>query len=189
MFKGKIKLGGFTLNMFKKLIFILSICCSFIVCTIAKAADPTKVDPTTAKAVEKSCSVLAEQFKEMYVFDKDIAFSMLTSFLKNNPKIYGATFALQPLSENGVLIKSAPYVYRKDSELVKIDLAKSYDYLAQDWYSIPAKSKSPLWSKPYFDRGGGNAWMVTYSYPIFSDAEKKYLVGVITSDVVIEHKS
>jgi hypothetical protein len=32
-------------------------------------------------------------------------------------------------------------------------------------YQLEEVNPPPVWSLPYFDAGGGNAWMVTYSVP------------------------
>ncbi|MCL2744857.1 MAG: HAMP domain-containing protein, partial [Planctomycetaceae bacterium] len=86
-----------------------------------------------------------------------------------------------------------------------------YDYLAGqwDWYDDPKKkyggntgSPSPLeftggmpehaklprierglWSAPYFDEGGGNVLMCTYSAPFFVDRQ---FAGVVTCDVTTD---
>jgi hypothetical protein len=43
-----------------------------------------------------------------------------------------------------------------------------------------------LWSALYFDAGGGEIWMVTYSVPVY-DSESR-LVGVVTSDLPTDER-
>jgi hypothetical protein len=39
-----------------------------------------------------------------------------------------------------------------------------------------------VWSEPYYDAGGGEAWMVTYSVPVYSSRKNPRLIGVVTID-------
>jgi len=56
-----------------------------------------------------------------------------------------------------------------------------YDYVKWKWYAKVKKSKKPVWSEPYFDKGGGEVYMSTYSFPVFD--LKKHFLGVVTADV------
>ena len=56
-----------------------------------------------------------------------------------------------------------------------------YDYFAMDWFTMPASKGEPCWSEPYFDTGGGDSMMSTFSLPIKDEDGK--LVAVITSDI------
>jgi sigma-B regulation protein RsbU (phosphoserine phosphatase) len=108
----------------------------------------------------------------------------LKKYLQNNPHVYGASFTFAPIQKKHRTLKYAPYVYRQGNKLVAIDLAKNYDYTQQNWYTVPVSLKKAIWSKPYFDQGGGNAWMVTYSIPVYADRAKEKLIGVVTNDVL-----
>jgi len=106
----------------------------------------------------------------------------LTNTLEKNENIYGMTVAMEP----GVVYKKlfSPYFYKKKGHIVYTNLAtKEYDYLSKPWYSDVKISKKPKWSKPYFDRGGGNALMVTYSNPIFQGGK---FAGIVTIDLSLE---
>ena len=56
----------------------------------------------------------------------------------------------------------------------------AYDYTADEWFATPAQRKQDHWSAPYFDEGGGDIWMVTYSVPFFRNGA---FAGVVTLDV------
>jgi two-component system, sensor histidine kinase and response regulator len=137
--------------------------------------------------VEQALNVLAGDISRKTVLDKETVFALLTDYLGKNPRIYGTAFAFAPRKRAGKWIKSAPYVYRSGERFIKKDLIESYDYTdpKQKWFVVPVKQKKPVWSKPYYDEGGGNAWMVTYSIPIFSGGQHFRLMGVVTSDVLI----
>lgn len=59
----------------------------------------------------------------------------------------------------------------------------AYDYTAMPWYTDAVSTGKPCWSEPYFDKGGGNKLMVTYSYPL-CDPEGK-VIAVMTADISI----
>ncbi len=64
--------------------------------------------------------------------------------------------------------------------------AASYDYFHKDWYRGPLEKKAAVWSRPYFDEGGGNVLMTMYSCPFYErkEAEKPQKIrGIITADV------
>lgn len=60
----------------------------------------------------------------------------------------------------------------------------SYDYLNKSWFRETVSQRRGMWSEPYFDKGGANKMMITYSYPIL-DAENQ-VFAVITADVSLE---
>jgi signal transduction histidine kinase/CheY-like chemotaxis protein len=115
--------------------------------------------------------------------------------LDKNPNIIGSTVALEPhalpkLQRTSPKGYFSPYLYRK-TELVdgkKIeqvlykDLAIEYDYFEWEWYEKPAKILKPCWIDPYFDKGGGNVFMCTYSVPFFIDRK---FCGVATIDFAL----
>ena len=59
-----------------------------------------------------------------------------------------------------------------------------YDYFLMDWFQIPYLTKKACWTEPYYDEGGGEQWICTYSRPIFDKDGKLY--AVITADVSLE---
>lgn len=58
-----------------------------------------------------------------------------------------------------------------------------YDYERQSWFRTPLANGGGGWSEPYWDRGGGDIVMVTYSTPI---RKKQQLIGVATVDVALD---
>ncbi len=103
----------------------------------------------------------------------------LRSFVRSNDDIFGSTIALS--NE-----RFAPYFYRgDDGELVQQDLdSADYDYRTKDWFKLPIASLESTWSEPYFDEGGGDVLMTTFSVPFFYEGELK---GVVTADLSLAH--
>lgn len=99
----------------------------------------------------------------------------------------------------------APYAYRgSPNDFCKtrkgkcgiMDLAIGYDYTdpSTEWYKAPkdqylddlklgATTFRGYWTRPYYDDGGGNANMVTYSYPVQKDG---IFLGIATIDILVE---
>ena len=107
----------------------------------------------------------------------------IKAFINTNQSIFGMTVALEPRS----LLKDqggfSPYYYGKKNELAFSDLAdNNYNYQSKSWYSEPKELNKPVWSKAYFDEGGGNVWMITYSTPIYL-AGSRIFTGIATADI------
>lgn len=101
--------------------------------------------------------------------------------LKKNPHIYGSTIAFEPYSFIPDKKYFAPYYYNKEGKLAYVQLgSEEYDYFNLDWYKIPKEKSEDLWTEPYFDEGGGNIIMTTYSCPFYY---KKEFKGIATVDV------
>lgn len=136
--------------------------------------------------VEQMPENLALLFEENILEKQNIG-RILKAMLKRSPEIYGSTIAFNP----GVLIGNnqlySPYYYKSGDSIKYKDLSLSYNYLEQDWYKTPTKYKMLSWSEPYFDEGGGNILMTTYSVPFFVRQEgKRIFAGIITADISLE---
>ncbi|MDD4922142.1 MAG: hypothetical protein PHS30_06650 [Bacteroidales bacterium] len=113
---------------------------------------------------------------------------LLKSVLFNNEELYGCCIAYEPYQHKKDSLYDAPYVYRSADTLVFTNLNDpNYNYLYKDWYLIPKTLMKPTWSEPYYDEGGGNLLMSTYSVPLFKfDGSKDLFYGIVTVDVSIE---
>ena len=110
----------------------------------------------------------------------------IRAFLKTNSNIYGMTVALEPNVLHQDIGEFSPYYFRKDANLDYKDLAaEDYRYLMWDWYNIPKSSNSAAWTEPYYDEGGGNALITTYSTPLLVGSEPQF-AGVATADISLE---
>jgi sigma-B regulation protein RsbU (phosphoserine phosphatase) len=144
-----------------------------------------KID-ATLKPVQKVPENLACFLENSSLSEKEVI-SLLRAVVERNPDIYGAAVAFEP----GVFGKRrnfAPYFYRAKKRLEFVDLgAPSYNYLSKDWYKVPKGLGRPQWSEPYFDVGGGNILMLTYSVPFYrSKGGKRCLAGVVTADISLD---
>jgi sigma-B regulation protein RsbU (phosphoserine phosphatase) len=109
----------------------------------------------------------------------------LREVIVRNPEIYGSCLAFEPWT---FADKRAygPYWYRKDGEPAFDDLGKpEYNYLDPkwEWYDRPKREGRAIWTEPYFDDGGGNTIMTTYSAPFFREDQK--LWGIATIDIAM----
>ena len=61
-----------------------------------------------------------------------------------------------------------------------------YQYFYLDWYQVPRELKQPIWSEPYYDEGGGNAIMATFSVPFYHDVGGvRTIAGIVTADIAL----
>lgn len=106
------------------------------------------------------------------------------------PDVYGSTIAAEASRAGADPSPFAPYLFRgRNGDIGYADLARnSYGYRNLPWYQVAATSLQPVWSQPYFDAGGGETWMITYSVPFFfrTPSGERSLAGVVTADLDLE---
>jgi len=112
---------------------------------------------------------------------------LLRNILENNHNIYGSTIAFEPYMFNKTKYYFSPYFYR-EGVIKYVNLgSEAYNYFKWDWYTIPKRLNKGIWSEPYFDNGGGNIYMVTYSQPFYKNIDgKRVFSGVVTCDISLE---
>lgn len=125
---------------------------------------------------------------ENSVLNSDSIFNITRRIVENNPQIIGSAIAFEPnfFKEKGHYF--APYSYRKNDTIHTFQLGNpEYEYFYMDWYQIPMTMQVPYWTEPYFDEGGGNALITTYSVPFFRDIDgTRKAAGVITMDLELD---
>lgn len=98
-----------------------------------------------------------------------------------DPGVYGSCVAFEPGAFMPGRRLYAPYYCSRGGEAQFVQLGTDeYDYPEWEWYSVPRRTGRPGWSEPYYDTGGGEALMITYSAPFFRDGRFR---GVATADV------
>ncbi|MCB9112465.1 MAG: GAF domain-containing protein [Anaerolineales bacterium] len=108
---------------------------------------------------------------------------MLQKSLTRNERVFGSTIAYEPYKFKPGIFYFAPYYSRQaDNTLHYTDLGtEDYDYFRREWYTLPKVELEPVISAPYFNYGGGDIWMVTWSAPFF--ARDGSFEGVATADL------
>ena len=116
----------------------------------------------------------------------DKMYSVARRLLELNPNIIGSAVAFEPNYYPQKGKQFSPYAYRDiDSTVLTKQLGSSdYEYHYMDWYLIPKLLKRNYWSEPYYDKGGGEQMMTTYSHPLFDNSGNIY--AIITADVALE---
>ncbi len=113
--------------------------------------------------------------------------TLIPKLVASNPNIYGMAVAYEPNSVNPGSRYFSPYYYRNEGKVVKTMLGgENYDYFTMEWYKSPKELQSPYWTEPYYDEGGGNALMCTFSAPFYSyEHGNKIVRGVVTVDITL----
>ena len=113
-------------------------------------------------------------------WESEAIYAHLELFLTQHPEVFGSTYSLDPAVTGKTL---APYVYRVNGTLMRKDLTQGgYDYSHQPWFTAQIVQRQAIWSEQYFDAGGGDVEMVTYSVPVVKDGKA---IGVLTADFEI----
>lgn len=134
---------------------------------------------TSARPVENVAQALTG-FIETVPVTEEQAYRLLEQLVGRHSAVFGAAVAMAP-SAGG---RTVPYVYRAEHGLKRTDLSQGlYHYETSDWYALPKELKRPVWSEPYFDEGGGNILMATYSVPVCNGPDKESVTGVVTGDM------
>lgn len=116
--------------------------------------------------------------------------SLARGHVAANDEVFGTTIAFEadrsPLDGKAF----APYYFKRlNNSIAYASLATlAYDYPNKDWYRQPKELKAPVWSEPYFDEGGGNVVMTTYSVPFYRQVKggPRLFTGIATADVSID---
>ncbi|MEM1060096.1 MAG: cache domain-containing protein [Verrucomicrobiota bacterium] len=135
-------------------------------------------------AVEKALAPVAAQFVAEQP-GKEPMLTAMKAYLEANPQIYGIAYAPPPPPE-GEPVPPSLYVYRHEGKLdTRLLKLPEYNYPADEWYAKPKQEQRPIWTHPYFDKGGGDIWMQTYSVPLYLDGDKARFWGILTSDLPV----
>ncbi len=115
----------------------------------------------------------------------DQAISIARTFVSSDPAVFGSCLALEPDRYRENQRWCATYIFEKDYRITVRNLGnKDYDYFTMDWYRLPKLLNRPVWTEPYFDKGGGEVLMCTYSTPFYTKVKgTRQFGGVITMDI------
>lgn len=132
-------------------------------------------------AVENTAWIIPQRLSS-----PEFLYDVTKRILKNNEFIHGSAVAFEPNYFTSEGHYFSPYSYRdKDGEILSKQLGgDTYDYHYMDWYQIPKLLDKPYWSEPYYDDGGGEMMMATYSKPLYDRNGRMY--AIITADISLE---
>lgn len=113
---------------------------------------------------------------------------MVRMMVENNSEILGACLAFRPYYHSRSQKFYSFYYYRNNGKIEFLNLGdEKYNYFYMDWYQIPVELNKPLWSEPYFDAGGANMVISTYSVPVWLMKNGiKEFAGVLTIDISLD---
>lgn len=115
---------------------------------------------------------------EQQMYRPDSLAAITVRLVESNPVICGSTVAM--VDKN-----LAPYSYQQDGKVLTSSLAtEAYDYKHQEWFVKPLELQGGYWSEPYYDEGGGNMLMTTYSIPVTD--KRGRVAAVFTADVSLD---
>ena len=119
---------------------------------------------------------------------REALLDMVRSAVEKNPELYGSAVAFAPYAFDNKSLYYSPYCFRDKGSLSFAWLGNAnYRYFMQDWFQIPKELGMAQWSEPYYDEGGGNALMATYSVPFYRTVDgKRTFSGVITADISLQ---
>ncbi len=111
----------------------------------------------------------------------------MREYVYSSGQIYGMALAFLPqYSPTGGYF--CPYYYFSRGHMrFKNLVPPGYDYMKFEWFYRPIEEDKALWSEPYFDKGGGEIWMSTFSVPIRDESGRP--VGIATADASISFLS
>ena len=139
---------------------------------------------TVLRSVQEVPKTVAEVLEEI-PYDKEVLNRILSAAVGNNSTLYGSGIAFEPDAFEKGSEFFMPYAHKSGSG-IKLNClgGKDYRYFFFDWYQIPKELGHPVWSEPYYDEGGGNIIMSTYSVPFYRrEGSERKLVGVVGADV------
>lgn len=116
----------------------------------------------------------------------------LVAFIRNalvaNPDIFGSAVAFEPYAFDPQSRFFAPYCCRQGADIRQTWLGSDqYQYFNWDWYILPKELQRSMWSEPYFDEGGGQVIMTTYSVPFYRTLnEQRQFQGIVTADIALD---
>ena len=132
-------------------------------------------------AVENSAWIVGERLS-----DPDYMFKITGELVQNNSFIVGSTIAFEPNFFPSKGYYYSAFSYKDGTGAIKRiqQGGETFKYHGMDWYRIPKESKKSSWCEPYFDEGGAELMMCTYSVPLVKRDGTVY--AVLTADVSLD---
>ncbi len=121
-------------------------------------------------------------------YSKEI-YDLMEQYYLTNLDIYGGAVAFDEFMFSDRQRHYCLYLAREpDTQAFRRGrLPADYDYLdpagpKSSWFTNPKATGKPYWTRPYYDDGGGDAWMLTYATPFLKG---NVFAGTVNVDVAI----
>lgn len=139
------------------------------------------------KPIEHATRNIALALADFSLTDREIS-SLAHLVVENNPDVFGMAIAFEPYTLGHNRLFFAPYSSRKNDSVTTGQLGNSgYRYFYKDWYQLPRELQQPIWTEPYSDRGGAEAFIATYSVPFYRMHNgQKQFAGVVRADISLD---
>lgn len=148
--------------------------------TACSSDSPVNPDTIRMMEVEDAVTTWVDSLQRSFPTDSAMS-DRVAAYLERHPSyFYGSTIAvINPDSS----VRLSPYWFRSGTALSFADLAvPSYDIRTKGWFTEPIAKRAAVWTEPYFDAGGGEIWMRTYSVPVIINGT---IVAIATTDLAV----
>lgn len=149
----------------------------FVACSSDNAVTP---DTIRMREVEAAVTAWVDTLQRALPADSLVS-DRIASYLERHPSyFFGSTIAVMNADTS---VRLSPYWYRSGTSLAFADLAvASYQIRTKSWFTEPIAKRAAVWTEPYFDEGGGEIWMRTYSVPVIIDGT---IIAIATTDLAV----
>lgn len=149
--------------------------------TLSAAISDIEKTLQSVEAITENAAWLVEENSDNEAY----LYHITERVVSTNPYIIGSAIAFDTNCFHGQY-QFAPYSCPDNNtgKIINKRLDKNYNYFPSEWYATPLKTGNPHWSEPYFDKGGAECMMSTFSYPIKDPQGKVY--AIITADISLD---
>ena len=171
-------LNDTTMHMRLSLRFAAALVALFITsCSSDNAVTP---DTIRMREVEAAVTTFVDSLQKSFPNDSLVS-NRIAAYLERHPSyFFGSTIAVMNADTS---VRLSPYWYRSGTSLAYADLAvASYQIRTKGWFTEPIAKRAAVWTEPYFDAGGGEIWMRTYSVPVIISGK---IVAIATTDLAV----
>jgi len=111
-------------------------------------------------------------------------FDMTAKLVRYNSPVVGSAVAFESGYYPKIGHKFSPYSYRDEATGQIKSMRLEYEYFESEWYKYPIENGCSHWSEPYFDEGGGEQMMTTFSEPLWDN--EGHAFAVLTADMSLK---
>ena len=186
---------SFNILLVVSILFIISLAVVAVSSHVLMSREATKSATNMLEAniakVEKTLTAIeintrdAAMISVGYRNNKEFLFKITEKMVSSNPYIVGSAIAFDSAYCDNHKFYS-PYSFMDKDGKIKNKLlgTEGVASFEEEWYQVPMKTGKPHWSEPYFDEGGSNIMMSTYSVPLIDDKGRVY--AVMTADIALD---